>query len=168
MTNAAWPVTADPVTPGVPIQVVNRAETGRSVETVGLTGRGLLRPLRRDRKQDFANGTGAELIASHIGQVLGTICHSQNTGGEVPWRTEFGSLLHLLRLNNMSPALAEKARAYTAHALRRWVPRVRVTQVKVTQVEAEGKMLIRVGWQLLAEGTEKVVVSGLETEIAVG
>jgi phage baseplate assembly protein W len=167
---SSWPILQTPTTPQLPISVVTRAETGRSIDTSGVTGRGLLRPFRRDRRQDFASGHGVELVAAAVGQVLGTICASDQTGGELPWRTEFGSLLHVLRLSNASPALAEKARAFVAMALARWEPRARVSGVRIERVErSEGIALsIRVQWQLVAQGTERVIVPGLETEIALG
>lgn len=166
----SWPILQTPLTSQLPIVVVTRAETGRSIDTSGVTGRGLLRPFRRDRRQDFVSGHGVELVAAAVGQVLGTICASEQTSGELPWRTEFGSLLHLLRLSNASPALMEKARAFVALALDRWEPRARVTGVRIAQVQrAEGIALsIRVAWQLVAQGTDRVLVPGLETEIALG
>lgn len=164
----AWPILPDPLTPSMSIVVVHRSETGRAIDTAGIVGRGILRPFRRDQKRDFANGTGVELVAAELGQVLGTICASEDTGGELPWRTEFGSLLHLLRLNNLSPVLVEKARAFVAGAVRRWLPRVRLTQVQIVRTDIAGKLVIRFRWALTGIGSEKVVVSGLETEIAVG
>jgi phage baseplate assembly protein W len=167
---SSWPILQTPATPLLPITVVTRSETGRSIDTSGVTGRGLLRPFRRDKRQDFASGHGVELVAAAVGQVLGTICSSEQTSGELPWRTEFGSLLHVLRLSNASPALVEKARAFVALALARWEPRARVQAVRVSRVQrAEGFALsIRVHWQLIAQGTDRVLVPGLETEIALG
>ena len=167
---SSWPILQIPPTPLLPITVVTRSETGRSIDTSGVTGRGLLRPFRRDRRQDFSSGHGIELVAAAVGQVLGTICSSEQTSGELPWRTEFGSLLHVLRLSNASPALVEKGRAFVALALARWEPRVRVEAVRITRVRREGgeALSIRVQWHLVAQGTDRVIVPGLETEIALG
>lgn len=168
MTSPGWPILTDPLTPAVPVTVVTRAETGRSVDTAGITGRGLLRPFRRDQKRDFASGTGAELVAAQLGQVLGTICSSEVTGGELPWRTEFGSLLHLLRLGNMDPVLIEEARAFVGLAIQRWVPRVRITDIELEQNDFDTAIVMRISWDLQSEGSERLVVTGLETEIALG
>jgi len=165
---ASWPLLVDPRTPALPVTVVTRAETGRSLDTSGAIGRGLLRPFQRDNKQDFVNGEDADLIGASIGQILGTICSSEVTSGELPWRTEFGSLLHLLRLKNNSPALVEEARAYVVMALSKWEPRVRLTSVRIVQQIDQGKLSIRVRWRPKYQGTDRVVVPGLETEIALG
>lgn len=167
-TALSWPILPDPATPQVPVTVVTRSETGRAIDTSGVVGRGLLRPFRRDGKQDFASGTGVELIAAHVGQILGTIASGETTGGELPWRTEFGSLLHLLRLSNASPAVVEKARTFIVSALRRWEPRVRVTAVKAEQTE--GRVILRIRWRLATDVADdtRVVIAGLETEVAVG
>lgn len=89
--------------------------------------RGLLLPFRRDRKNDFANGTGLEKIRSNVRQVLGTI------QGEIPWLPSFGSQLHRLRHQNNSPILENLAFAYVIDALRTWEPRARVRSVSVTR-----------------------------------
>lgn len=163
-----WPTLLDPVTPQVLVRAITRAETGRSLDTSGAIGRGLLRPFRRDSKQDFVNGEGVLLIAASIGQILGTICGSEISSGELPWRTEFGSLLHLLRLRNNSPALIEEARAYVAMALSRWEPRARITGVRVLQQINTNRLVIKIAWRPQSRGTDRVVVPGLETEIALG
>lgn len=168
MSSPGWPILTDAVTPAMPVTVVTRAETGRAIETAGITGRGLLRPFRRDQKRDFASGTGAELVAAQLGQVLGTIASSEVTGGELPWRTEFGSLLHLLRLSNADPALVEEARAFVALAIQRWLPRVRVLDIELVPAQIDSALILRITWSLRAEGSERLVVTGLETEIALG
>lgn len=164
----AWPILLDAATPALPVRTVTRAATGRSLDTSGTVGRSLLRPFQRDNKQDFANSEGVALIAASIGQILGTICSSELTGGELPWRTEFGSLLHLLRLRNNSPALVEEARAYVVMALSRWEPRAQITAVRVVRHIRSGRLIIRIAWRPLAHGTDRVLVPGLETEIALG
>jgi uncharacterized protein len=87
-------------------------------------GFGLLRPFRRDQKADFAAAGGGALIRSAVGQILGTVGSSDFTQGELPWRTEFGSLLHLLRHQKNDRVLQELARVYVVDALKRWEPRV--------------------------------------------
>jgi len=166
---AAWPILPDATTSTV--AVVTRSASGK-IFTSGLTARGILRPFRRDNKLDFANGGGAELIASNVGQVLGTICSSDYSSGELPWRTEFGSLMHVLRLRNNSAALADQARVFVARAIERWEPRALVRRVRVQrpgEVAEQDRLLIFVSWDIV-NGVDRslVIVPGLETEIAVG
>ena len=91
---------------------------------------GLLRPFRRDQKADFAASGAEQVIRSAVGQILGTVGSSDFTQGELPWRTEFGSLLHLLRHQKNDRVLQELARVYVVDALKRWEPRVVVTAVR--------------------------------------
>jgi phage baseplate assembly protein W len=93
--------------------------------------RGVVRPFRRDEKNDFANGTGSALINARIGQILCTRCDSVRGPGELPWRTAFGSRLHLLRHRNKSQALQDYARVLVIEALSRWEKRVQVTDVVI-------------------------------------
>lgn len=88
-------------------------------------GKGLLRPFRRDAKNDFANGSDVALVRACVGQVLGT------AAGELPWRGEFGSQLERLRHMNQGPVMDEMARIFVTDALKRWEPRVRVRTVRV-------------------------------------
>ena len=73
-------------------------------------GFALLRPFRRDLRSDLAAAGGADVIKSAVGQVLGTVGASDFTQGELPWRTDFGSLLHLLRHQKNDRVLQELAR----------------------------------------------------------
>lgn len=87
-------------------------------------GRGILRPFRRDQKNDFANGSGIALLSSNVGQVL------QTKRGELPWRTEQGSRVHLLRHRNQTePLFDELVRVYVIEALSRWERRISVKAV---------------------------------------
>jgi phage baseplate assembly protein W len=93
--------------------------------------RGILTPLRRE-SGDFANGSEAALVASMVGQVLGTRCaDGLGSRGEIPWAPTFGSLIYKLRHQNVTPVLRYQARAYVVNALARWVRQVRVTDVQV-------------------------------------
>lgn len=92
---------------------------------------GLLAPFRRDRKRDFASGTGLDLLVSKVVQVLATEGDTPRSSGELPWRTAFGAGLHLLRHRNNDAALRELARVQVRDALRRWVPSAVVTFLDV-------------------------------------
>lgn len=132
-TSATWPLSPD---------AAAAADAAAGLVAPGqprFLGRGILLPFRRDQKNDFANGVGLELVKSSVRQILMTKARSVRGGGELPWRTEFGSWLHLLRhrMNNRFVA-QEIARTYVLDALHRWESRVQVTDVSI---ESEGRTL---------------------------
>lgn len=90
-------------------------------------------PLRRDRKRDFAVGSGEALLASKVRQALLTEGATGRTAGELPWRTTFGAALALLRHQRNDAALQELARVYVRDALRRWVPSAQLLALTVMQ-----------------------------------
>lgn len=94
---------------------------------------GLLTPFRRDRKRDFASGSGRALLASKVRQALLTEGTTPFSSGELPWRTAFGSALHTLRHQRNDAALAELARVYVRDALQRWVPEAELVAVTATR-----------------------------------
>lgn len=104
--------------------------------------RGLLRPFRRDQKSDFANGAGRDLLESNAGQVLGTRCGGSGRAGELPWRSAFGSRLHLLRHASINARTRELARVYAGDALRRWEPRLAITHCEVLKDPRRERALI--------------------------
>ena len=104
---------------------------------------GLLTPFRRDRKRDFASGSGAALLASKVLQALMTRGATPRSSGELPWRTTFGAGLDLLRHQRNDAALAELARVYVRDALRRWVPEVDLVEVAVTRDDATLQLRVR-------------------------
>ncbi|MCG8420113.1 MAG: hypothetical protein MJE77_19460 [Proteobacteria bacterium] len=105
--------------------------------------KGLLTPLRRDRKRDFASGTGAELLASKVTQALMTEGATSRSSGELPWRTAFGAGISLLRHQRNDAVLAELARVYVRDALTRWVPEVEVVEVAATRSGAALTLRVR-------------------------
>lgn len=129
-------------------------------------GFGLLRPFRRDRKADFAAAGGEALVRSAVGQILGTMASSDFTQGELPWRTEFGSLLHLLRHQKNDAVLQELARVHVADALKRWEPRVQLTSVQVTRERDRGEnvLAIRLRYNIISANVpgNNVIVAGVE------
>lgn len=132
-------------------------------------GFGLTRPFRRDLRSDFAAAGDAEGIRSAVGQILGTNGASDRTPGEVPWRTEFGSLLYLLRHQKNDHILAELARVYVVDALKRWEPRVIITAVAVTREVQSGAdvLAIRIRYDVISANTpsNNVILSGIEQTI---
>src|SRR5574340_1155777 len=88
-------------------------------------GYGLIRPFRHDGRNDFAAAGGVVLVRAAVGQILGTMAgNGTTTQGEIPWRTEFGSLVHLLRHRKLDATTQALARTWVTDALARWEPRV--------------------------------------------
>jgi phage baseplate assembly protein W len=134
-------------------------------------GFGLLRPFRRDQKADFAAAGGDALIRSAVGQILGTVGSSDFTQGELPWRTEFGSLLHLLRHQKNDRVLQELARVYVVDALKRWEPRVVVTSVQIAREQQDGEnvLAIRLRYNVISTNVpgNNVILSGIDQTVRV-
>jgi uncharacterized protein len=134
-------------------------------------GFGLLRPFRRDQKADFAAAGAEKVIRSAIGQILGTMGSSDFTQGELAWRTEFGSLLHLLRHQKNDTVLQELAHVYVVDALKRWEPRVVVTSVKATREKQDGEniLALRLRYNVISTNTpgNNVILSGIEQMVLV-
>lgn len=94
---------------------------------------GLLTPFRRDKKRDFASGSGEDLLASKVRLALLTEGATPRYSGELPWRTAFGSGLHLLRHLRNDAALSDLARVYVRDCLARWVPEAELVEVVATR-----------------------------------
>jgi phage baseplate assembly protein W len=140
---------------------VPAAVAGVDASSSYVTIRGLLRPFVRDGVSDFASGTGSRLIASKVGQIVGTRCSSETFEGELPWRPEFGSLVHLVRHSNDTAITRELSRVYAEDALRRWFPSIRVREVDVfgsDETGIDGSCVIRIHYELRSRAG--VVTSG--------
>ena len=118
-------------------------------------GFGLTRPFQRDGRADFVATGGEQLVRAAVGQVLGTVGASEITPGEMPWRTEFGSLLHRLRHQKNDSVLQELGRVYVVEALKRWEPRVVVTAVRVNREPHDGEnvLAIRLRYDVISVNT---------------
>jgi uncharacterized protein len=106
--------------------------------------RNLLIPFRRDKKRDFASGSGSDLLRSKVLQALMTAGATPRSSGELPWRTAFGAGLELLRHQRSDASLGELARVQIRDALRRWVPEAELISVKVERSEATLELRVRV------------------------
>ena len=95
----------------------------------GLVGNGVLVPFRRGAS-DFVSGDGFEWLQSAILLILGVRARSRLGGGELPWRSDFGSVVHLLRHRPNDAVTAELARVHVAEALAKWLPQVRLKDVR--------------------------------------
>lgn len=104
----------------------------------------LLIPFRRDKKRDFAVGSGDALLASKVRQALLTEGATVRSSGELPWRTNFGAGLALLRHQRNDAALKELARVFVRDALKRWVPSAQLVSLAVEQDDAALTLRVRV------------------------
>jgi phage baseplate assembly protein W len=142
-TPLSWPLSPDPTVAPPPPGVQPDRGTASARGAPEFLGRGLLTPFRRDQKNDFASAAGIEKVRACVEQILGTRASSERTAGELPWRSKFGSLLHLLRHESNPVVLQELARVHVADALRRWEPRVVLTDVEVTRADRTLQIKIR-------------------------
>lgn len=169
--SATWPLipsvpTPTPTPPSV---------TGAGLATVPASERAylghcILRPLRRDRKNDYAHDGGVALVAAAVVQVLGTICDTGVTRGELPWRTDFGSAVELLRFKNIDESLESLADLYVFEALQRWEPRAVVRQTQMAErVDSEGvgHVVLRVVFDVATSNTpgSEIVARDLVAEV---
>jgi hypothetical protein len=134
-------------------------------------GFGLTRPFQRDLRSDFAAAGGEQLVRSAVGQILGTVGSSDFTQGELPWRTDFGSLLHVLRHQRNDNVLQELARVYVVDALKKWEPQVVVTSVQSTREQHDGENIIaiRLQYNVISANTpgNNVILAAVEQNVFV-
>ena len=134
-------------------------------------GFGPIRPFRRDLRSDFAAAGGEQLVRSAVGQILGTVGSSELSNGELPWRTEFGSVLTRLRHQKNDHVLTELARVYVVDALERWEPRIVVTAVSVTRQVRDGAnvLAIHLRYDVISTNTpgNNVLFAGVEQTVIV-
>lgn len=109
-----------------------------------MVARNLLIPFRRDRKRDLATGEAEALLASKVRQLLLTDGSTPRSSGELPWRTNFGAGLGLLRHRANDAVLAELAHVKVRDALNRWLPGAELLELRVEQSGASLSLRIRV------------------------
>jgi len=110
-------------------------------------------PFRRDQKRDFASGAGRALLKSKVIQVLFTEGSTARTSGELPWRTAFGSGVHLLRHQRNDDVLRELALVRVRDGLARWAPGIQITDLSVTRKDAT--LTIRIRYQAPEDEAEQ-------------
>ncbi len=114
-------------------------------------------PFRRDAR-DFATAAGSELLLAKAEQILATEADSASGAGELPWRTAFGSTLHLLRHRPNDDALGELGRVRARDALARWLPSARVTACTPIADGALLALLIAIAEPAPAEPSREVSI----------
>jgi hypothetical protein len=114
----------------------------------------LLTPFRRDKKRDFAVGSGEALLASKVRQALLTEGATPRSSGELPWRTNFGAGLALLRHQRNDAVLGELAQVYVRDALARWAPGAQLHGFQLQQAGPSLSLRVRVREGNLVATTE--------------
>ena len=109
-----------------------------------MVARNLLIPFRRDRKRDLATGEAEALLASKVRQVLLTDGSTPRSSGELPWRTNFGAGLGLLRHQASEVLLRELAHTYVREAVARWIPGAQLASLELQQSGPAMAMRVRV------------------------
>lgn len=136
-------------------------------------GRGLLRPFRRDEKNDFAYAEGEPLVRACVGQLLGMQGSSDFSRGELEWDPERGSKLYLLRHQNNDALLRELAKVYVQDAIVRFEPRVRLRAVVCTSERGPtgelNALVLRLRYDLLASNTatNRVVLDDIRQSVTI-
>lgn len=165
-----WQILPDPLTPGLNEQSYEQSLNVADTQVVSggqYIGTGLLRPLRRSLNGDFLSGSGLALIRAGVGLILGTSCTSEISDGELPWRTEFGSVVQRLRLQPNDANLRDLARVYVIDAISRWMTAVRITDVNVIPIAGDA-LVMTAEYNIVDPGSGRVLVPGIQTSVQVG
>ena len=113
-------------------------------------------PFQRDGQRDFAAAAGRRLLFDKVKQVLLTWGPSHLAPGEMPWRTDFGSALHLLPHTLWDDTTAEIARTYVLRALSLWFPELQVTDVRSHSVDGRVTLEVDIAHDQQSIGTVTV------------
>ncbi len=163
------PQTADSVLLDVAVSPLDRAPR---LDPSGQLGFGLLRPFRRDEKNDFASAGSVELLKACVGQVLGMRGAGPTSAGELDWDPDRGSLLYLLRHQGSDLVLQQLGRVYVADALRRWEPRILLRKTRVSREAGpagpDNVLSIRLTYDVLAAPapSNSVLLSGVDQTVS--
>lgn len=154
MTDAllAWSVSGQPATASEPAQ-----------QALGLS-----LPLTRE-SQDFASSELEELVRASITQILGVRADDGRAYGELPWRPEFGSLLHHLQFMNVDETFRALVETRVIGAISRWEPRCRVKRVVVERVDSEGgvRAIVHVHYVIVQTGTATAVSGAQRVDVPI-
>jgi hypothetical protein len=114
-------------------------------------GTGITIPFRREGG-DFAFAFGPAVVQSDLRVMLATQGPIGGSPGELPWRTELGSRLALLKYVGEGPVRFAMARLYAGEILSR-DPRIMVNSIEVTQppgADGRNRLAIAVSYRLTA------------------
>jgi len=148
-----WPLDEDPgELPDDPEIVVTAAAS--LAATSPPADAGVLYPLRR-AAADYASSGGTALLNADLADMLGTRCDSGRAQGELPWRTDFGSLLPTARHKNNDAVLEELVRQWTVDAVAKWMPDLRIKGVRIERpasVTDLERVIAHVAWEVVSGG----------------
>ena len=124
------------------------------------TAKSIAHPFQRDGQRDFAAAAGRRLLLDKVKQVLLTWGPNHLAPGEMPWRTDFGSALHLLPHTLWDDTTAEIARTYVLQALSLWVPEVQIQDVRSRSVDGRVTLEVDIAHEQQSIGTVAVLLGG--------
>jgi len=141
---------------------------------MGFLGKGITHPFRR-LGGDFENAEEEANVISAVKLILGTRAAVPGVGsqGELPWRTDFGSKMHLLKHSPNNEAQSHLARQYAIEALTKWEPRIIIKEVTARSVDTDaGKrraILVRVLFNFVSTNTQnnQVFSNDLLAEVSI-
>jgi phage baseplate assembly protein W len=125
-------------------------------------------PLARESK-DFRVARLEELVRASITQILGVRADDGRSHGELPWRPDFGSLLHRLQFMNVDETFAALVETRVIGAISQWEPRCRVTRVVVERVDSEGgvRAIVQVHYVIVQAGTSAALSGGQRVDVPI-
>jgi phage baseplate assembly protein W len=88
--------------------------------------------------RDIATLSGQELVKDQIEQILGTRAGDRTSVGELAWRPDFGSRIHILLHYPIKEDLASLAFPLIIEALNKWLPSIQVLDVRISVLESDG------------------------------
>jgi len=110
-------------------------------------GQGIVCPFQRDGKGDFTNDLGLALLRSDIGELIGVIGPTAQQPGELPWNTEIGSRVLMLKHRGLhSEMVRATAEQTVGAAIRVWEDRARVGPVETITDPLATELRIRASY----------------------
>ncbi len=107
-------------------------------------GCGIICPFQRDGKGDFANASGLSLLKSDVAELIGIIGPTVQQPGELPWNTEVGSRVLLMKHRGQHAEMVRAtAEQMVSAPVRMWEKRARVASTSVVIDEKAQSLTIR-------------------------
>ena len=123
-------------------------------------GNGIICPFQRDGKGDFANADGLDLLKSDIGELIGVIGPTTQQPGELPWNTELGSRVLMMKHRGLHAEMVRaNADQLVSAPVRRWENRARVRSTEVVVDENAQSLTIKFSYVPIGKRS----VGGFET-----
>lgn len=129
-------------------------------------GHGIVCPFQRDGKGDFANTEGLDLLKSDIGELIGIIGPTPGRAGELPWNTEIGSTVTLLKHRGLNSELFRAtAEQFIYGPVRTYEDRARPGKTEITKDFETGTATIRFSYYPVGrlDATDYVEISTEES-----